>query len=330
MYKRGSVWWSKIRYKGKIIQKSLETSDKRLARSIEAKIRVELAEGKYFDKPKADSISVKGLLEKYLEEHSKPNKKPKTYKDDIYFSKKILRYFGSMKLCEVSPRNISGFVRARRRDGVSDITIRHELVLLRHAYNLAIKEWELIEQSPFAKVQIPKDAKKRVRYLSGDEESGLFGVLPEWLMPIVVIARETGLRLSNITNLRWNQISLFNKTIIVENTKNGYPVGIPMSEKVTIVLKELKNGNGSHYVFEKDGKPLNRWYVSTSFRKACRKAGIENFRFHDLRHDFCSRLVQRGVDLYRVAALAGHKDIKMTQRYAHLCPENLRSAIDVL
>jgi site-specific recombinase XerD len=62
----------------------------------------------------------------------------------------------------------------------------------------------------------------------------------------------------------------------------------------------------------------------------CQKANIENFRFHDLRHDFCSRLVQRGVDLYTVAALAGHKDIKMTARYAHLSPEKLRSAVAVL
>jgi site-specific recombinase XerD len=71
-------------------------------------------------------------------------------------------------------------------------------------------------------------------------------------------------------------------------------------------------------------------FISKSFSKARQKANIDNFRFHDLRHDFCSRLVQRGVDLYAVAALAGHKDIKMTQRYAHLSPERLRSAVETL
>jgi len=86
----------------------------------------------------------------------------------------------------------------------------------------------------------------------------------------------------------------------------------------------------SDYIFGKDGKPFRRWWISTSCRRACEKAGIDNLRFHDLRHDFCSKLVQRGVDLYSVAALAGHRDIKTTQRYAHLNPERLRSTVNVL
>ena len=89
---------------------------------------------------------------------------------------------------------------------------------------------------------------------------------------------------------------------------------------------------GSSYVFGygKDRKPFNRSWVGKSFRDACREAGIKDFRFHDLRHDFCSKLVQNGADLYSVAGLAGHKDIKTTQRYAHLSPEKLRSTIQIL
>ena len=86
------------------------------------------------------------------------------------------------------------------------------------------------------------------------------------------------------------------------------------------------------YVFGygKDSKPFNRCWVGKSFRKTCTEAGIENIRFYDLRHDFCSKLVQNGADLYSVASLAGHKDIKTTQRYAHLSPEKLRSTIQIL
>ena len=83
-------------------------------------------------------------------------------------------------------------------------------------------------------------------------------------------------------------------------------------------------------ICEGHGKPFNRSWAGKSFRDACKDAGIKNFRFHDLRHDFCSKLVQNGADLYSVAGLAGHKDIKTTQRYAHLSPEKLRSTIQKL
>ena len=164
------------------------------------------------------------------------------------------------------------------------------------------------------------------------EEKRLFANLPDWLRPVVLIARDTGLRLSNIANLRWKKVNLFNKMIIVETTKNGEPVGIPMNENVYQVLKNLNKVRriDSDFIFGKNGKPFRRWWISKSFKKVCEKAGIENFRFHDLRHDFCSRLVQRGVDLYTVAALAGHKNITTTQRYAHLSPEKLKSAVAVL
>jgi integrase len=332
MFKRGGVWWTCIKQDGRKIQKSLETADKKLAQSIEAKIRVEIIEGKYFNKPKERFITVKELLDKYLCEHSRPNKAPTTYRDDISLSKKIIKVFGKMTLNEVSPKHITRFIKRRREDGVGDAMIHQELQLLRHAYNLAIKQWELAEETPFAKISIPRGDTKRVRYLSQDEEKRLLQALPAWLEPMVIIARETGLRLSNITYLTWSQVNLFNKSIIIETTKNGEPIGLPMTDNVYDTLKRLSKVRrlDSDFIFGKDGKRFRHWWVSRSFSKVCQKANIENFRFHDLRHDFCSRLVQRGVDLYTVAALAGHKDIKMTARYAHLSPEKLRSAVAVL
>ena len=153
--------------------------------------------------------------------------------------------------------------------------------------------------------------------------------MPDWLKPIVIIARETGLRLSNIANLKWSQVNLFNKSIIIETTKNGDPLGLPMTDNVYRALKELNKVRrlDSDYIFGKDGKPFRRWWISKSFKKVCQQAGIENLRFHDLRHDFCSKLVQRGVELYTVAILAGHRDIKTTQRYAHFCSVRMRFAL---
>ncbi len=120
--------------------------------------------------------------------------------------------------------------------------------------------------------------------------------------------------------------------INLERTKNGEPLSVPTTDNVHNILKMLymDKENGYVFGFGKDGKPFNRTWVGKSFRDTCREAGIQNFRFHDLRHDFCSKLVQKGVDLYSVAGLAGHKDIKTTQRYAHLSPEKLRSTIQIL
>ena len=95
-------------------------------------------------------------------------------------------------------------------------------------------------------------------------------------------------------------------------------------------LYYLVHDSFTFFIFLKEFSSFRHWWSGKSFRDTCRIAGIENFRFHDLRHDFCSRLVQRGADLYSVGALAGHKDSKTTQRYAHLSPETLRATIRIL
>ncbi|MCH8328393.1 MAG: site-specific integrase [Candidatus Marinimicrobia bacterium] len=206
---------------------------------------------------------------------------------------------------------------------------------MRHSYSLGYKKWDLVKQTPFDKVQLPSGDRKRVRYLKPDEEEKLFKALADtddWLRSVVIIARETGLRLSNICNLTWNQVDLFKRFIEIEKTKNGKPVWIPLTD---LTLGELKKWSKirdlkSDRVFIIKEKFLHRAWVGRKFRRLTKRAGIVNFRFHDLRHDFCSRLVQAGQPLHVVAALAGHEDISTTQRYAHLSPESKRKAIAVL
>lgn len=206
--------------------------------------------------------------------------------------------------------------------------------LLRHAFSLAFKQWDLIKQNPFEKVKLPRGDKKRVRYLAPDEEEALLNALRVdargWLLSVVVIARETGLRLSNICNLTWKQVDFISRSIEIEKTKNGKPVWVPMSSSVHAELVKLGKIRDlkSERVFLVDGRPINRNWVSHVFKKACLLAGVENFRFHDLWHDFCSRLIQKGQSLHVVAELAGHEDISTTQRYAHLSPEMKRKAIE--
>ncbi|MDO9289466.1 MAG: site-specific integrase, partial [Thermodesulfovibrionales bacterium] len=121
--------------------------------------------------------------------------------------------------------------------------------------------------------------------------------------------------------------------IIVPKTKKGKPIAIPMTcivrDTLLIVLQERRIA--SPYVFfDEFGKPHSGKKVSMAFKRACERAEIKDLRFHDLKHDFATALVQAGIDLYRVQKLCGHKDQRMTQRYAHLLPETLREAIKVI
>ena len=152
-------------------------------------------------------------------------------------------------------------------------------------------------------------------------------------------ARHTGMRKENILSLKWNQVDLFRRVITLEHTKNDERLSIPMNDTLMDLFKRLakvRHINSQYVFFHPNARKKNargifngkRYYeVKTSFQEALEKAGIEDFRFHDLRHCFASDLVQRGVDLYVVQRLLGHKSQAMTQRYAHLAPENLRDAV---
>ena len=181
---------------------------------------------------------------------------------------------------------------------------------------------------------MPSVNNQRVRFLEEVQFKKILGCCPLWFKPIVTLARYMGMRRGNIVSLTWNQVDLQNRLINLEQTKNGRRLTIPLidtSHKVLVAMMSSKVVRlNCPYVFNQDGKPLRPDRVSVAFKRACKRAGVDNFCFNDLRHDFASMLVQNGVDLYRVQKLLGHKDQRMTQRYAHLIPQNLKDAVSVL
>ena len=341
MYKRGNAWCMKVRRPdGRSTTITLGKGiTKTEARKIETQIRAEINAGKFFDIRKGEYLTVSGLLDYFLEKYSmvqvrKGRKKIETVKTEEFFVRQLNRKLGNLLLPEITSQSLEDYMDSRYEDGVTTITVHHELNLFRHAFQLAVTKWEFITKTPFAKVKLPKGDKKRVRYLSADEETKLFAALDQvsWLRSVVIVARETGLRLSNICNLTWNQVNLFKRYVEIEKTKNGKPVWIPLSNLVHTELMKLSKVRDlqSNRVFLVDDKPIHRNRVGLAFRRLVKKAAIENFRFHDLRHDFCSRLIQAGEELSVVSELAGHSSIITTQRYAHLTPEAKRKAISSL
>lgn len=332
MFKRGGVWWTCIRYEDKKVQKSLETDDRRLAQAIEAKIRAEIAEGKFFDKPVGQSKTFKDMMEKFMQEHAPKVSKnmQKSYASSL---KHLETFWGNSKLSDIKPKLISEYKVLRKNKGMKPATINRELAMLSKAFNLAVKEWEWINENPVSKVPKEKENNERDRWVSGDEEKRLLEVSSQWLWEIILFNLHTGLRIGELLSLEWCRVDLFRKTIIIQKSKNGKPRVVPLNQVAfdILVQKSKVRSIKNEFVFTTyvgtkiDGDNLRRTLDS-----ALKKAGIEGVTPHTFRHTFATRMTQKGIDLYKIAKLLGHKDIRMTQRYSHHCPDSLRDGVQIL
>jgi integrase len=171
------------------------------------------------------------------------------------------------------------------------------------------------------------------RWLTPAEETQLMAAAFPWLQEIMVVALHTGMRQGEILALQWQDIDFERGTLMVMHSKNGTRRTLPLTSTVfeLLVTRQARVGIKVGFVFTiENGTRVKPRYLVRAFQKAVRRSGIAHVRFHDLRHTFATRLVQRGVDLYRVQRLLGHKTSIMTQRYAHHSPESLREGVRVL
>jgi integrase len=322
LFKRGQTWWIRFTYKGKQIRKSTETNEKKLAERIYYKVLGEVAEGKWFERLPGEEKTFREMMDRYKSEYLPLKSHPKKYESII---KNLLSFFGDFYITKITPSLVKQY---KIRGEEKKIATNRELSVLRAAFNIAIKEWEWLKDNPVNKIKPWKEPPGRVRYLSDEEFDKLLNECPDYLKPIVIVARHTGLRKENILSLTWSQVDLFRRLIIIEHTKNNERLSVPLNETLMSLFKQLFKVRHikSPYVFNKpDG---SRYHNSLNgFWKAVKKAGINDFKFHDLRHCFASALVQKRVDLYQVQRLLGHRSNAMTQRYAHLSPEHLRDAV---
>ncbi len=150
---------------------------------------------------------------------------------------------------------------------------------------------------------------------------------------MVRFALHTGMRVGEILALTWRGVDLFRNTATVFRSKNGTRRTIPLNQTVRALLKVKAKVRAlnSEQVFQSQAQtPLEANNIRRAFRRAVRQAEIEDLHFHDLRHTFATRLIQAGVDLYKVQRLLGHQSPVMTQRYAHHSPESLREGVEML
>jgi integrase len=321
----------RFNYQNRQIRKPTGTYDKKIAEKIYHKVMAQIAEGKWFDVDEGSKRTFLELVEKY---ESTEFKELKSWRSVESYLKQLKEFFGLYSLSQINPALIEEFKQQRRNKGDKPATIVRKLNILKRMFNLAKKRWMWVKDVPPIEM-IAKADKKRLRYLSFGEYHKLLEKCETWLRGIVIVAAWTGLRKGNILNLKRNQVNIFAKTISLDGseTKNGENLIIPVAQPAHEVLKEaLRVAHiKSPYVFcHEDGKPFSSMQVQRAFKEALKKAEIEDFRFHDLRHCFASWNRQAGVDLDTLADLMGHKDTRMTRRYAHIGPKHLANAIDQL
>ena len=325
-------WWTSIRHNGKRIQKSLETSDRKLAKAIEAKVKTEIVEGTYFEKLIGRNKTFKDMMDKFMEEHA-PKVSYSMQKSYSSYQKHLMSFFKS-GLIAITPREISKYKVLRKGEGAMPATTNRELAMLSKAFNLAVNEWEWLKDNPVSRVPKEKENNKRDRWLTQDDECRLIKHCPAWLGDIVVFALNTGLRQDELLSLQWSRVSFERKDVLIDKTKSGKPRAVPLNQIAINILNQrskAKIRTIKDLVFPTfNGTKILPSNLRRAFYEALKKAGIEDFKFHDLRHTFATKLAQKGIDIYKISKLLGHKDIRMTQRYSHHSPESLRVGVEIL
>ena len=218
--------------------------------------------------------------------------------------------------------------------GNKPATINRLLATIKHMFTKAV-EWEMVEEDVLKRVRKVKQLKennRRLRYLSVEECQALLEGCDAYLQPIVTVALNTGMRRGELMHLKWENIDLKHGFILLEqqDTKNGERREIPINATVRSALQGLPRRLDDGYIFSNPETKQPYKTLSSVFRRACKKARIQDFHFHDLRHTFASHLVMAGIDLATVKELLGHRDITMTLRYSHLSPSHKVSAVDIL
>ena len=270
------------------------------------------------------------LMDRYLTEHAARKSQPRHYRG---YTNSLKAFFGGRTLAEITPKLIVEYKNRRYAAGLKPASINRELASMKKAFNLAVREWEWCRDNPVSRVSMERENNKRDRWLSVEEETRLFQTCAPWLHDLVTFALHTGMRMGEILELTWRGADLSRRTVMVFRSKNGERRTIPVNQTVLTMLKEKAKVRSlkTDVVFcSKVFTPIESGHLRRSFRLALSKAKIEDFHFHDLRHTFATRLVQAGVDLYKVQRLLGHKSPIMTQRYAHHYPESLRDGVEIL
>ncbi len=265
---------------------------------------------------------------------SRTNKRAQSAERDVCSLKRLCESFGSTPLAGIGRADIEAY-KVRRLASVKPATVNRELACLRHVFTQALR-WlpagALTGHPIKGMVAQLKEPSRRVRYLSVEEERRLLAHAPAWLRDLVTVAIHTGLRIDELLALAWGDIEPGLGRLVVRAGKGGKERWVPLNATARATLGGLPRSATSGYVWT-NPRTKTRYTcrgVGKVFRQVLGRAGIKDFRFHDCRHTFASRLAQAGESLQVIKELLGHATLAMVLRYAHLQPDNLARAVERL
>jgi integrase len=311
--RRDDKWQVRVRREGFPLEvKSFTTRQdaEQWARSVET----EMDRGSYVNRSEAEAKTLKDILEQYIADVL-PTKRGEL-EDTIR-----LRAMTRTKLAEFSMAALTstaiGNYRDERLKQVKPATVIRELAYLSAVINHARSEWGINISNPCAMVRKPSGTPGRTRLLSADEETRLLAALiptgrrNSWILPATILSLETAMRRGELIELRWTNVDLEARTAHLPMTKNGTARTVPLSTKAVQVLSDLPRSSEARVI------PIQGFTLHKAFMKACVRADIENFRWHDLRHTAITRLAKKLPNLIELAAVSGHRSLTMLKRYYH-------------
>lgn len=309
-------WQVQVRRRGtKPAVRSFDTKTDatRWARQLES----ELDRGIFVDRSEAERTTVAALIDRYLVEVT-PSKKSADRERRTLSA--LRSYFGAYSPATLRPSHIAAYRDARIATGRAGATVVKELNSLSHVFEVAIKDWGIaLPVNPARQVRRPTVARGRDRRLLPGEEERLLKACAasraSMLAPAVRVALETGMRMGEILALDWRYIDLPGRVATLLDTKNGDVRHVPLSTAALSAIAALPRHLGDSRVFWTWKRPDS---LENAWRRAVAAAGLEDLRFHDLRHEAVSRLFELGLNPMEVASISGHRTLQMLKRYTHL------------
>lgn len=263
---------------------------------------------------------VREIIERYRDEISV---KKLSHNTEIYILNAFLRHsMADYSLARISPSDFSAY-RERRQAEVKAGTVNRELSIIKHAFDIAMREWDIpLRHNPLGKIKKLKVQNSRNRRLLPEEfeaiEAEATNSRNPHIMRLIRFAIETAMRRGEILRLKWSDIDLKARTLFIPVAKNGHSRTIPLSRQAIAILQELQTAQqrGGDLVF-----PLSDNAAKLAWQRLIERTNIENLHFHDFRHEAISRFFERGLSVPEVALISGHRDFGMLFRYTHMNPE---------
>jgi integrase len=324
--KGSGIWWINYYHDGR--QHREKIGRKSMAVAMYQKRKTQIREGRFFPPRHTQPIAFSEIIDDMLE-YSRQHKVKACQRDDVYMSNKLKTAFKGFTVAQVNSQHMERLLASLADKGRSPSTLNHYHSALSLIFRLAIRNGKAT-QNPAKELRRRKENNARVRFLDADEEAKLHDAVSAVHLAEIYLALNTGMRRGEQYKLRWENVDLERGVITIPRAKHGEKRHIPINSAARIALLALRRLGDGAYVSPTRWRGERKVDQREWFENAVKRAGIPNFRWHDLRHTFASRLVMAGVDLRTVQELMGHKNMTMTLRYAHLAEQHQKDAIERL